>query len=287
MKNSKGGITRREFLKRSVIGASLAWTAPTIADFWPSSLHASELRLSPRIRPIPLIRNASYVVYVWYIEGANSRILVDAGCDETSAINIGAWKISLLDDGLARVGLTPEDIDIVIFTHLHPDHAGYAERFTNARLIVQSAELEDALKGGNQWYQIATLKLVKDIDFETICGDQQIDDHVRVLLTPGHTAGGQSVLVETSASKAVITGFCCTMGHFKPTIVLPPLPKSDPAQFIKSMQEVAEIADILIPLHDPSFIGIDTIPTEIVNVDSSIISVEATGKLTRTWGKIK
>jgi steroid delta-isomerase-like uncharacterized protein len=220
----------------------------------------------PRIRPIPLMRfpgaflesNTDLVAYVWYIEGANSRILVDAGCEETAAIwvEMGGWVVSSLDDGLARVGLTPEDVDIVIFTHLHPDHVGHANRFTNARLIVQSAELESALNEEH-----LSFNLVKDLDFETISGDQQIDDNVQVLLTPGHTPGGQSVLVETAAGKAVITGFCCSMEHLEPTITPPPL-FTDRDQLIESMQRVAEIADILIPLHDYSFADIDAIPTE-------------------------
>jgi steroid delta-isomerase-like uncharacterized protein len=217
-----------------------------------------------RIRPIPLIRvggaflgsSTDLVVYVWYIEGANSRIIVDAGMDEAAGIAMGGWVVSSLDDGLARVGLSPEDVDIVIFTHLHPDHVGYAKRFTNARLIVQSAELEATLNEGNPSFD-----LVKELDFETISGDQQIDDNVQVMLTPGHSPGGQSVLFETTAGTVVITGFCTTMEHFEPTITAPPR-TADPDGLIKSMQRVAEIADIIVPLHDYSFADIDAIPTE-------------------------
>jgi len=219
----------------------------------------------PRIRPIPLMAaggaflgsSTDLVVYAWYIEGANSRIIVDAGWDETAGIEMGGWKIASLDDGLARVGLRPEDVDIVIFTHLHPDHVAYAKRFTNARLIVQSAELEAALTEGHPSFD-----LVKDLDFETISGDQQIDDNVHVLLTPGHTPGGQSVLVETAAGKVVITGFCVTMEHFEPTFT-PPLRTKDPDGLIKSMQRVVEIADILVPIHDHSFADIDAIPAPV------------------------
>ena len=217
----------------------------------------------PRIRPIPLMRfggaflgsSTDLVAYVWYIEGANSRIIVDAGMVETAGIQMGGWVLSSLDDGLARVGLRPEDVDTVIFTHLHPDHVGYANRFTNARLIVQNTELE-AYTEGHPYFD-----LIKDLDFETISGDQQIDDNVQVLLTPGHTPGGQSVLVETAAGKAVITGYCCTMEHFEPTFTPPPRTE-DPDGLIESMQRVAEIADILVPLHDHRFADIDAIPTE-------------------------
>ena len=98
----KNRITRREFLKRSVTVGALAWTAPMIADSRAATFHALAL---PRIRPIPLMRfggsslgsSTDLAVYVWYIEGANNRIIVDAGMDETAGW--GGSKLSSLDDG--------------------------------------------------------------------------------------------------------------------------------------------------------------------------------------------
>jgi len=206
------------------------------------------------------------VVYVWYIEGANSRIIVDAGYDETAGI--GGWRVSSLDDGLVKVGLRPEDVDIVIFTHLHPDHMYLANRFTNAKLIVQSAELEDALK------EHPMLNLVKALNFDAIAGDQQIDDNVSVLLTPGHSSGGQSVMVETAVGKVVITAFCCTMDHFDPAITPPPL-FTDRDQLIDSMRRVAEIADVLVPIHDHSFVDIKAIDVDLGGSDAML------------WGRLK
>jgi glyoxylase-like metal-dependent hydrolase (beta-lactamase superfamily II) len=81
--------------------------------------------------------------------------------DEAAGIAMGGWVVSSLDDGLARVGLSPEDVDIVIFTHLHPDHVGYAKRFTNARLIVQSAELEATLNEGNPSFDLVKNSILR------------------------------------------------------------------------------------------------------------------------------
>src|ERR1700722_7798623 len=43
---------------------------------------------------------------------------------------------------LAKVGVRPEDIDIVVLTHLHFDHAGAFDAFPNARILVQRCEYE-------------------------------------------------------------------------------------------------------------------------------------------------
>ena len=51
--------------------------------------------------------------------------------------------------------------------------------------------------------------LLDEVEVVQVDGDAQIVDGIRVLLTPGHTVGGQSVVVNTRAGQAVITGFCC------------------------------------------------------------------------------
>ena len=44
-------------------------------------------------------------------------------------------------NGLAAKGLKPEDVDVVVLTHLHFDHIGNTDLFTNARFIVQRSEI--------------------------------------------------------------------------------------------------------------------------------------------------
>ena len=63
--------------------------------------------------------------YVWYIEGLKERILVDAGISSeylSKKRAIPAKDIHSLESGLQKVGLTPDEIDLVIITHLHSDH---------------------------------------------------------------------------------------------------------------------------------------------------------------------
>ena len=76
-------------------------------------------------------------------------------------------------------------------------------------------------------------------------------DGIRVLLTPGHTVGGQSVVVNTRAGQAVITGFCCNEQNFPAKgPVVPSGVHINVIDAYESAQKVREVADILIPLHD-------------------------------------
>jgi glyoxylase-like metal-dependent hydrolase (beta-lactamase superfamily II) len=81
------------------------------------------------------------------------------------------------------------------------------------------------------------------------------------MLTPGHSPGGQSVLVDTSAGKALITGFCCNAENFpKGGGVICPGVHLDAVQAYESARRAREAADILIPLHDLSVGAKKTIP---------------------------
>ncbi|MGD8925110.1 MAG: hypothetical protein PVG64_09250, partial [Syntrophobacterales bacterium] len=82
-------------------------------------------------------------------------------------------------------------------------------------------------------------------------GDAEIVPGIRVILTPGHTPGGQSVAVETEKGTAVITGFCCNGNNF-PSVgpAVTPGVHLNAIEAYESAQRVKEMADILIPIHD-------------------------------------
>jgi N-acyl homoserine lactone hydrolase len=78
-------------------------------------------------------------------------------------------------------------------------------------------------------------------------------DGIKVLLTPGHTVGGQSIVVNTKKGQAVITGFCCNEQNFPASgPVVPPGVHLNLMDAYDSVRKVKEVADILIPLHDLS-----------------------------------
>jgi N-acyl homoserine lactone hydrolase len=102
---------------------------------------------------------------------------------------------------LAEAGLTPEDIDYVINTHLHFDHAGNNFLFTNATFFVQREQREFA-EGHpafpNQYWNLPGLK------YELVDGRQEVLPGVEVLPTPGHVPGHQSVILQLPETGTVI-----------------------------------------------------------------------------------
>jgi len=198
----------------------------------------------------------------WFIEGASRKILVDTGRESTisyfSGKSMNIEKVQSIEDGLSHIGLKPSDFDTVILTHLHGDHIELAHKFTKATFIVQKAELEFGRKPHGIISAMAYKKeLFEGLKFEVIEGDVEIFPGITVLLTTGHTPGGQSVAINTNKGLAVITGFCCIRENFDPPqavkeimpIVTPGVHTST-FEIEESCLRVKKIADIIIPLHD-------------------------------------
>ena len=107
-----------------------------------------------------------------------------------------------------------------------------------------------------------TLRLLDEVSFDILEGDKEIVRGVKVLLTPGHSPGSQSVAIETEKGIALSTGFCCINENFIEGVwpVTPPGIHANAVQAYDSMLKVKEIADIIIPLHEPTFAKKEVIP---------------------------
>lgn len=218
-------------------------------------------------------QNLTSCSYVWFIEGVKKKILIDAGGTAEMAVARGKCskeevkELQSLKEGLNKLKLKPIDIDIVILTHLHWDHIGLAHQFVNARFLVQKDELDFARNPHLAVAQFYEKELFEGLNFEVVDGDSQITKEIKVLLTPGHTTGCQSVAIETEKGIAVITGFCCIQENFEPSeeirevmpIIVPGI-HLNVLQAYDSMLKVKEAADIIIPNHEPKFSQIDKIP---------------------------
>lgn len=193
-------------------------------------------------------------IYVFYLEGGDKKILVDTGLEQfvvpPEVAQENGVEIMEFDDALATKGLEPEDIDIIIHTHLHNDHCENDYKCTNAKVFVQKTELE-FFKNPHPIDHRYYSDLLDDNEVVTVEGDAEIVDGIRVLTSPGHTPGTQSVAVQTSKGKAVITGFCCNQENFpeKGPVVAPGV-HINAIDGYESAKKIREIADILIPLHD-------------------------------------
>jgi glyoxylase-like metal-dependent hydrolase (beta-lactamase superfamily II) len=96
---------------------------------------------------------------------------------------------------LAEHGMTPGDIGLVINTHLHFDHCGQNAVFPNAAFYVQRAELSRAKVESPELYDWFDFMNAK---FELLDGDTEVLPGLSVIATPGHTAGHQSVVVQSA-----------------------------------------------------------------------------------------
>jgi glyoxylase-like metal-dependent hydrolase (beta-lactamase superfamily II) len=165
-------------------------------------------------------------------EGEN--ILIDAGMGDVLSEKqkkiYGIEKPSELERKLSELDLTPEDIDLVVLTHLHADHSGgvvkldksgrKAPRFRNARHIVQFKEWNDAMSPDERTsatYLTENFKLLKEHDLlELVDGEDEVAKGIKVTNTGGHTPGHQVVFIEDGNNKILWPGdIIPTASHLK------------------------------------------------------------------------
>ncbi|MBI4962060.1 MAG: N-acyl homoserine lactonase family protein [Desulfomonile tiedjei] len=193
-------------------------------------------------------------IYVFAIKGGTQKILVDTGIEEFIESpdleeRLG-FPVLPFEEALETVGWTPEDVDIIIHTHLHNDHCENDALCTNAKVYVQKAEL-DFFRNPHPIDHRYYSDVLDGVNIVTVEGDSSIVDGIEVLFTPGHTPGGQSVVVNTAKGKAVITGLCCNGQNFPSGGgVIAPGVHLDAIQAYESMKRVQAAADILIPIHE-------------------------------------
>lgn len=214
-------------------------------------------------------------IYCWYIEGHEKNILVDTGemspiiSDEREKA-IGG-KIYTFEEGLARWKLAPEDIDIVIHTHLHNDHCENDYKCVNATFYVHEKELahiHDPHPLDFRYLEDYIEDVEENGQIITINSDREILPGISVINTPAHTEGGLTVFIDTAGGKAAITGFCIIDENLNPPkeimamdmSVIPPGTHVNVYEAYDILLKIKEKADMVLPLHEPGFAAVDTIP---------------------------
>ena len=161
------------------------------------------------------------------------------------------------------VNTNPEDVKYVIQTHLHLDHSGAIGHFPNATHITQRVEYDYAFNP--DWFsQPAYVRADFDkpnirwkflqgrkTDFYDVFGDGVI----KIIFTPGHTPGHQSVLVNLpKTGHMLFTGDACYTGDHWCDKCLPGLvaSASDAADSVKKLRKVAKDHNAKVVWgHDP------------------------------------
>jgi glyoxylase-like metal-dependent hydrolase (beta-lactamase superfamily II) len=148
------------------------------------------------------------------IETGERKVLVDLGFGDHSVRfgDLGAMAGGRLLDSLEQTGVSREDVDTVVFTHLHIDHTGWTTRrgtltFPNARHLaseVEWAHWQQDETGAGPNAEITVGPLSDRI--EHAAGGEAVAPGVNLLSTPGHTPGHCSVVVSSGPARAVILG---------------------------------------------------------------------------------
>jgi glyoxylase-like metal-dependent hydrolase (beta-lactamase superfamily II) len=207
-------------------------------------------------------------VFVWYIEGGSKKILIDTGTMDpfkTNEVERNLGRTYTFLEALDMLNTSPDEIDLIIHTHLHNDHCENDSFCENAEIVVQKKEYEFMMDPHPIDFRYDSMLLedaIEDKRVTVIDGNEEIEKGIELILTPGHTPGGQSVAIDTKDGKAIITGFCCIMDNFNPPPkakrfmeVIPPGIHTDVVEGYNSVLRVKELADIVLPLHEPSLVG--------------------------------
>lgn len=204
-------------------------------------------------------------VVAFLIEGAPKKILVDTGSWASLMKKYWPGKgvdFQTLEEALAKENLTFDDIEVIIQTHLHHDHCGYTSKFKNAEVYVQEEEWIYAKTAHPLQSHYYPAELLEGWKVKLIKGDYELYPGITIMLTPGHTPGTQSVMIDTKKGKVAIAGFCSTYDTFQdPKEALPeghpcrhwevftPSIASDLEEAYNSTLRVKSMADIVLPCH--------------------------------------
>jgi glyoxylase-like metal-dependent hydrolase (beta-lactamase superfamily II) len=175
------------------------------------------------------------------VEHDDGLVLIDCGAGNKESAkfadiygieNAGASGRTALEDALAKLGHTPNDIRILIDSHLHFDHGGgntYRDEagvvrptFPNARYVVQRGELDYASHTNERTaasYLPHNFAPVAEAGlFDLVEGEREIVPGITVLPTPGHVPFHQGILLESRGERAFF------LGDLVPTHAHLPLP---------------------------------------------------------------
>jgi N-acyl homoserine lactone hydrolase len=155
-------------------------------------------------------------------------VVVDTGFESGVSMTGRPFQgIEMPRQTLAKAGFNPDDVDIVVLTHLHFDHAGNFKAFPNARIVCQRREYDqwkqiiaaipDPSLGKKLW-SLSSMDLAMFREFEAaleagkvdlVDGDAEIAAGIHVrLAADSHTFGSQWVEVETAGGPHIIAGDC-------------------------------------------------------------------------------
>lgn len=215
-------------------------------------------------------------------------VLVDTGLHPSVASDarpnfgrlLNIWVRPSLEPGmdivsqLRRRGLDPEEVETVILTHLHVDHASAISELPDARFVVSEPEWESAVAPRPLGRGYRHAQLDHAVEYRTVSYDGPAissygtfartfdlfgDGSVRLVFTPGHSAGHQSVICRLKSRDFVIGGdLVHTLAQLDDDAAPMPSRVADEHNYRRSQREarlfLKQYPDAIVtPGHDPGF----------------------------------
>jgi len=222
------------------------------------------------------------------VEGNGIRVLVDTGVrdhDKWDRELNPCWREQdeSIEAALAEIGWAMNDIDIVINSHLHYDHAENNTLFPNAQFVVSRVEWEyakDPIPSQRKLYDFSwTDESITHMNYQLISvDDYDLMSGIRLIQTPGHSKGHQSVVVNTNEGLLCVAGdaACLPESFWR---LSPPGGATSIEEGFSSLERIRTSAPRVFMNHDPNIgkyqssgypeipaIGTDSLPG---SVDSS------------------
>ncbi len=155
------------------------------------------------------------------LESQGKTILIETGVGEKERPLAQTRRpAGTLLDELHALGVAPDDVDIVINTHLHADHCGwntradatgnYAPTFPRARYLIQRAEWDAAIAPNERTRATYLAENMRPLEatgqLDLLDGETRVTDDVTIVSTYGHSPGHASVVLASGGESAVYIG---------------------------------------------------------------------------------
>jgi len=201
--------------------------------------------------------------YFWLIRGNGRTILVDTGFSTCSSRQRGRSFLQEPLDALAAMDIRADDVQDLILTHLHYDHAGNVDAFPRARVHLQDAEMNyatgrfmchRALRNFFSVDDVATvLRRVYAEQVQFHDGDATLHPGIELYRVGGHTAGLQVVRVHTRRGWIVLASDA--LHYYRNYQTDNPFPGifnvGEMMEGYRRLARLVETEDHIVPGHDP------------------------------------
>jgi glyoxylase-like metal-dependent hydrolase (beta-lactamase superfamily II) len=200
-------------------------------------------------------------VWAAAVEGNGMKIVIDTGIRDPRWVvdTLGPCRQEpdeTMEGALAKLGWSASDVDLVINTHLHYDHVGFNSMFPDVPIYVSEVEWNAAqapaatqavLYAPGEWLH-GSLSI---FNYRIVSGDYaEVAPGIKLIQTPGHSAGHQSVLVNTDEGVLCVVGDAVNIEE-NFTLGVPGGIHVSVTDALASTDKVRRTCDRVLMAHDP------------------------------------